>query len=45
MKHIFLATSGRGVARAEPAANGAWAVDFLLADQKVLCLAGDPLNK
>ncbi len=44
MNQVFLATTGRGVARAERATNGAWAVESLLADQSVLCLAADPLN-
>jgi photosystem II stability/assembly factor-like uncharacterized protein len=44
MKHVFLATTGRGVARAEQAANGTYAVEFLLVDQNVMCLAADPLN-
>ncbi len=44
MNHVFLATIGLGVARAEQAGNGTWGVEFLLASQKVLCLAADPLN-
>lgn len=44
MKHIFLATTGHGVARAAPAASGDWTVDFLLTEHDVLCLAVDPLN-
>ncbi|MGE5262577.1 MAG: WD40/YVTN/BNR-like repeat-containing protein [Acidobacteriota bacterium] len=45
MNHIFLATTGRGVARAEQAADGAWTVESLLADRDVLCLAADPLTR
>jgi photosystem II stability/assembly factor-like uncharacterized protein len=45
MNHIFLATMGRGIARAEQAADGTWAVESDLADRNVLCLAADPLNR
>ncbi len=44
MNHVFLATMGLGVARAEQAANGNWSVEFLLANQDVQCLAADPLD-
>jgi len=39
----FLATTGNGIARAENI-NAEWKVEYLLADQDVLCLAADPLN-
>lgn len=41
---VFIATTGNGLARAERGANGAWSVEFLLADRDVRCLAADPLN-
>jgi photosystem II stability/assembly factor-like uncharacterized protein len=37
----FLATPGRGIARAERDAHG-WSVEFLLQDQRVTCFAADP---
>ena len=40
----FLATTGRGVARATCSASQAWSVEFLLPDHDVRCLAADPLN-
>ncbi len=42
--HSFLATTGKGIARAKQAANDAWQVDHLLADQDVRCLAANPHN-
>lgn len=42
--HTFIATTGSGLARATQSADGKWAVDFLLADQDVRCLAADPLH-
>jgi photosystem II stability/assembly factor-like uncharacterized protein len=44
-EHTFLATTGRGLARATPIKAGKWAVDLLLADQDVRCLAADPHNQ
>ena len=40
---IFLATTGKGLTRAQPV-DGQWEVTRLLADQEVLCLAPDPSN-
>lgn len=40
---IFIATTGKGLARAE-AADGQWTVTHLLLDEGVLCLALDPTN-
>jgi photosystem II stability/assembly factor-like uncharacterized protein len=40
----FLATTGRGLARAEYTVTGEWLVEFLLRDQDVRCLVADPLN-
>jgi len=42
--HTFIATTGRGIARATPGPDGHGSVAFLLADQDVRCLAADPLN-
>ncbi len=39
----FIATTGHGVAHATRS-NDEWAVELLLADQDVRCLAADPLN-
>jgi photosystem II stability/assembly factor-like uncharacterized protein len=44
MAPIFLATTGRGLARAERNASDAWVVTFLLTEQDVRCLAQDPLQ-
>ncbi len=44
MARIFIAATGNGIARAEKTAQGNWSVDSLMPDQKVLCLAADPLN-
>jgi hypothetical protein len=44
IRPIFLASTGNGIARAEPTSNGNWSVDLLLADQGVQCLAADPLD-
>ena len=41
---IFLATTGRGIARAGGEPDGAWSVEAFLEDQDVRSLAGDPLN-
>lgn len=43
MSHVFLSTTGRGIARAEQGPRGDWTVD-LIQDPDVLCLAADPLN-
>ena len=40
----FIASTGAGLARAEYNANGGGAVEFLLTDQDVRCLAADPHN-
>ena len=42
-KRIFLATTGKGLARAE-AVDSQWEVTHLLADEQVLCLVSDPLR-
>ena len=42
--HTFLATSGRGLARATQTRDAQWTVDFLVTDQDVRCLAVDPFN-
>ena len=39
---VFLATTGRGVARAVKSETGNWSVEHLLVDQDVRCLAADP---
>jgi photosystem II stability/assembly factor-like uncharacterized protein len=44
MASIFLATTGRGLARAERNASDSWVVTFLLTEQDVRCLAHDPLQ-
>jgi photosystem II stability/assembly factor-like uncharacterized protein len=41
---VFLATTGKGLARAERRENGDWLVDQPLEGQEVYCLAADPLN-
>lgn len=41
---ILLATTGRGLARAELQPNGVWSVEIRLSDDDVRCLAADPLN-
>ncbi|MCZ7571023.1 MAG: hypothetical protein M5U01_20950 [Ardenticatenaceae bacterium] len=41
----FPATAGRGLSRAERAANGWWTLERVLADHDVRCLAADPLNR
>lgn len=41
----FLATTGRGVARATRGPNDAWSVEEGLRDQDVRCLAADPLHR
>ena len=43
MPHTFLATTGRGVARAM-LAGGAWAVSHVLPDRHVTCLSADPFQ-
>jgi photosystem II stability/assembly factor-like uncharacterized protein len=42
---VFIATTGRGIARAERQKNDDWLVDFLLKDQDVRCLAADPSDR
>lgn len=42
--NIFIATTGKGLARAAREANGDWSVEFLIEDQDVRCLAADPLD-
>jgi hypothetical protein len=41
----FISTTGRGIARALPAANGGWTVESLLSDQDIRCLAVSALNR
>jgi hypothetical protein len=43
--HTFLATTGKGLARATRGLNDAWSVELLLTGQDVRCLAADPLNR
>src|SRR5438270_3871094 len=43
--HTFLATTGRGLARATQTGDAKWVVDLLLADQDVRCIAANPLHK
>ena len=40
----LIAATWPGIARAERGANGAWAVEHLLVDRDVRCLAADPLK-
>jgi len=40
----FLATAGRGLARATCRRGDEWTLEALLPDQQVCCLAADPLN-
>jgi photosystem II stability/assembly factor-like uncharacterized protein len=40
----FIATRGKGLARATPITEGKWAVDTLLLDQEVCYLTADPCN-
>lgn len=42
--NIFLATTGRGLARAIRGVDNSWSVEFTLEDQDVRCLATDPLD-
>jgi photosystem II stability/assembly factor-like uncharacterized protein len=42
---IFIATTGKGLARAARQANGEWSAEALLANQDVRCLAADPANQ
>ncbi len=44
-EHTFIATTGHGLARAAPTTDRKWAVDSLLADQDVRCLAADPHSR
>ena len=44
MIESFLATTGHGIARAAYIAPTQWAVEFLLPEEDVRCLAADPLN-
>jgi photosystem II stability/assembly factor-like uncharacterized protein len=41
---IFLATTGKGIARARQNGNGEWSLDFPHQGTEVTCLAGDPSN-
>lgn len=41
---VFLATTGRGIARAEQGPDDAWSVRRMLTELDVRCLAADPLN-
>jgi hypothetical protein len=41
---IFLATTGKGIARAISKDNGNWQIETSLASQTARCLAADPLN-
>src|SRR5260221_13646992 len=43
--HTFLATTGKGLARATRGLNNEWSVELLLTGQEVLCLAADPLKR
>ena len=43
-EHTFIAITGHGLIRAAETGAGKWAVDVLLADQRVHCLAADPHN-
>lgn len=40
----FLATTGKGLARATRGISDEWSVEFLISDQDVRCLAADPLD-
>jgi len=42
--NTFIATTGKGLARAVREANGIWSVESLLEDQDVRCLAADSSN-
>jgi photosystem II stability/assembly factor-like uncharacterized protein len=44
MAHVFLATTGHGLARAEHNPRESWTVTVPLDAQDVRCLASDPLN-
>ena len=42
--NVFIATTGNGLARAEPGLSGDWSVEYFLEGQDVRCLAADPHN-
>ena len=44
-RSIFLATTGRGLARAGRNPDSNWSVEFLLSEHDVRCLAADPHNQ
>ena len=44
MNKTFLATTGKGLARANKNGDGRWSVEFSLENQDVRCLAADPLE-
>ena len=43
--NVFLATTGKGLARAVADESGEYAVEHLLGDKDVRCLAADPQNR
>src|SRR5512141_2875036 len=43
--HTFISTTGRGLARAVPTAEGKWVVETLLPEQDIRCLAADPHSR
>jgi photosystem II stability/assembly factor-like uncharacterized protein len=42
---IFLATDGKGIARAQHGPNRDWAVEQLMSEHRVTCLAADPSDR
>jgi hypothetical protein len=42
--NLFMATTGRGLARAIQGSDGSWSVEFSHEDHDVRCLAIDPLD-
>jgi len=44
-RRTFIATIGKGIARATEGDNGQWQVETLLTGSDVNCIAGDPLDK
>jgi len=43
--HVFITTTGSGIARASAGVGERWEVERLLGDQEVTCLATDPLDE
>lgn len=43
--HVFIATTGNGLARASRSPDNEWSVESLIADHDVRCLASDPLDQ